>query len=470
MIQGARGTMNAQSITQTITVFVDSEGELASTGLSIAPYIIGGMLLLTCSILIYYFAFHHSRRRTRASFRGFSIIALLAIVGVSLALHPLTASAAPMLTLKADQNEQTIIIPKGGGVARLATTLTSGSVNTTGYTLAATLAQPEPGIALTLKGGDLSQDTLLTPGATPTIKTTNNVSSDDVTDLTLTFTVDDTVTSGKKTIALSYTATDNEPAAPTTMQTFTQAQCSALPTYTGSNDEALRSLTDSRGGTTRTYRIAKLADGNCWMVDNLKLGSTSGTITLTPTDTNIATNFTLPQLYAGTDSAYRSYDTPFTYGPVPGDTGAGITNYGYLYNWPAATAGETQTSMPAGSGNAPHDICPASWRLPTGGRDGAGEFAMLNAKMNNPSATAGSASSGTGYYQNWQNNGPFKGIFAGYWWDGFQGADGYGGWWSRSAYPDDSSGAFGAGVNADGVYPDGDSERGYGSSVRCLLK
>lgn len=136
---------------------------------------------------------------------------------------------------------------------------------------------------------------------------------------------------------------------PTTMQTFTGVHCSALPVYTGSNPSAIRSLTDSRGGTTRTYDVAKLADNKCWMLTNLKLGSTSGAITLTPADSNVAGNFTLPQL--ATSGAIDD-DNPGAYGPVPGDTGSGSTNYGYLYNFPAATAGESRTTMPAGSGNA----------------------------------------------------------------------------------------------------------------------
>lgn len=131
----------------------------------------------------------------------------------------------------------------------------------------------------------------------------------------------------------------------TTMQTFTGAHCSALPTFTGSNNEAVIQLTDSRGGTTRTYDVAKLQDNNCWMLTNLKLGSTSGTITLTPADSNVASNFTLPQLNNGSrtviwSGAGNDYDTPYTYGPVDNDPG----NYGYLYNFSAATVGETRTS------------------------------------------------------------------------------------------------------------------------------
>ena len=70
-------------------------------------------------------------------------------------------------------------------------------------------------------------------------------------------------------------------AANSPIQDVTPAQCSALPVYTGSNNDAIRTVTDNRGGSAQSYRIAKLADGKCWTLDNLKLGSTSGSITLT---------------------------------------------------------------------------------------------------------------------------------------------------------------------------------------------
>ena len=85
------------------------------------------------------------------------------------------------------------------------------------------------------------------------------------------------------------------------------------------------------------------------------------------TDLDTKTSFLLPELYDGQSWDYYSHDAAHAYGPVPGDAGSGATNYGYLYNWPAVTAGETQATMPAGSGNAPNSICPANWRLPRAG-------------------------------------------------------------------------------------------------------
>ena len=248
----------------------------------------------------------------------------------------------------------------------------------------------------------------------------------------------------------------------TPIQDITQSQCQALPTYIGTNEDAIRSVTDNRGGTTRTYRIAKLADNKCWMLDNLKLGSTTGTTTLTSADSNVSSNFTLPQVQTGGSA---SHDTPTVSGPVPGDTGSGATNYGYLYNWSAATAGETRTSIT--TGNAAHSICAKGWRLPVGGdyNSGIGDFADLDR-----------AFGGTGMYayqgpsqSQWLSNGPFKAVFAGIWWEGFSGQGSSGGLWSSSAYPGWSVGAFGASFGADEVYPGNGLNRYFGFGVRCLL-
>lgn len=238
---------------------------------------------------------------------------------------------------------------------------------------------------------------------------------------------------------------------PTTMLAFSAGHCSMLDTYTGSNDDAIITLTDDRDGVTRSYRVAKLADGKCWMLDNLRLGSTSGTIGLTPANTNIANNFTLPRVMT---SGSSSSSTPYAFGSVPGDTGANATNYGYLYNWPAATAGQTTSTMPDNSGNTPSDICVTGWRLPTGGS--AGEYAGLHSAMG---STHGS----------WQYGSRFKAVFAGNWTGGSFGSQGSVGLlWTATAYTS-SGNAYSARIVSNGVQPENNSSRSAGLAVRCIL-
>ena len=242
------------------------------------------------------------------------------------------------------------------------------------------------------------------------------------------------------------------------IQDITQSQCQALPTFTGSNTDAIRTVTDNRGGTTQTYRIAKLADNKCWMLDNLKLGSTSGSITLTPSDSNVSSNFTLPQLTTG--GGYE-YDNPRAYGPVPGDSA-----YGYLYNWSAATAGATRTTNPAGSGNATNSICPAGWRLPSGGSTSS-DFGQLDQAFG---GTGNAVWSGQPNIAHWQPNAAFRGAFAGYWGGSFYDQGSSGLWWSSSAYPSNADLAFFAYVDPGFVGPGDDGYyRHYGYGVRCLL-
>lgn len=459
--------MDTQSITQTINIIIGSDagtGSLADTGTSLLPLITIGIALIAAGILAWRFA----RRSHKLSFRGLAIFALFAIAGTSLSLNLSGVSAAPTLSLGANQDTITVTIPEGGGTASTTTTITTGTTNPDGYTLTAALAEPEPGIAISLKGGNITTSTPLTPGAPAlTLKTTDSASSGDTTEVTLDFTIDNTVSAGEKELKLAYAATDIVPA-PTTMQSMTPSYCqNHMTVYNGTNESAVLTLSDPRG-SGQTYQVAKLADNNCWMLNNLKLGSTTGDITLTPADTNIAADFTLPQVVT---TGTADYDNPGAYGPVPGDTGSGATNYGYLYNWPAATAGESRTSHTHEDGDAPYSICPANWRLPTSRWDAAwenfsGDFPALDIAFG---GTGEGSWSGEPNIAQWQNEGAFKGVFAGYWWEGFNGQGDYGVVWSASARPDNADDAFGAGFDPGYVSPASYYGRANGFGVRCLL-
>ena len=268
------------------------------------------------------------------------------------------------------------------------------------------------------------------------------------------------------------------------IQSVTAAQCAALPTYTGLNEDAIRTVTDNRGGTAQTYRIAKLADNNCWMLDNLKLGSTTAPITLTPADSNVASNFTLPQLNDGTRSIISSgpgndYDTPYAYGGPTTPLDADPT-YGYLYNFSAATAGETSTSHDENAGDAPNSICAAGWRLPRSGYADTTTWPYQNPFATNDFANLDIAFGGTGAYADggesniaqWQPTGAFKGTYSGYWAGVvFVGQGDLGFLWSASADPGRPDGAFAAAFDPLGVGPgDGGGNRPIGFGIRCLLQ
>jgi uncharacterized protein (TIGR02145 family) len=240
--------------------------------------------------------------------------------------------------------------------------------------------------------------------------------------------------------------------------------------------------TDDRGDG-QEYCIGKLADNNIWMLNNLKLGSLDNTIELTPADTNITADWTLPQI----DNTITSYDyeAPRLYAMVdgqsnfslstPNSTETDITSQnfaGYYYNWCAATAGLASTTCKPSNEEPPdatQDICPANWRMPTGGS--SGEFAILNGSMYNNTPSPADASTDPIHAANFQFNGPFRGDLAGFRNGSYWGDQGYyGSVWSTSHYPGSSYNAFELYFGSDNVRPNDFWNRYGGLSVRCLLR
>ncbi len=158
-------------------------------------------------------------------------------------------------------------------------------------------------------------------------------------------------------------------AAPSTiaaMQNLSASQCTTTPSQ----------VKDTRDG--HVYTIQRLKDGKCWMMENLDLGRTAITTDLTSSNTNLATTVTA-ETFNGwkKTSGSATYDAG-EYISVSGTDSTSGTAYGTLYNYYAASAGTI--SGTSNSNNASYDICPAGWRLPTGGS--SGEFQALYAEYN----------------------------------------------------------------------------------------
>lgn len=116
-------------------------------------------------------------------------------------------------------------------------------------------------------------------------------------------------------------------------------------------------LTDRRDGNR--YTVRKLKDGNVWMTENLRLIDK----TISSADSNLpeGETWTIP---ASSVSGFSEHNTNNAYLD---------STYGGYYTFYTATAGWGTYSVT--SGNAPKDICPKGWRLPTGGS--SGEFQTL---------------------------------------------------------------------------------------------
>ena len=260
-----------------------------------------------------------------------------------------------------------------------------------------------------------------------------------------------------------------------TMQDFTQSNCNAMTVG------QVVSLTDERNG--QTYRVKKMQDNKCWMVDNMKylgegitisnVDSTTG-ITYNNSDKYNTVDGTDTQSTANSDKAF--YNNPMSDSYCYGTSiQSSYTKCGYLYNWYAATAGTGTYNVSTGGTNVSGSICPTGWRLPSATSDGstatgdgtsytAADFAVLNASMNAGALTAGST---TSYPTGWQFTGAWSGVFSGSWYGGFyyQGSNGY--YWSSTAFS--STYARHLYFYSSGVGPGNNGGKYSGFAIRCVL-
>ena len=197
-----------------------------------------------------------------------------------------------------------------------------------------------------------------------------------------------------------------------TMQEMTPEFCASATTSSPGNTARLK---DTRDG--KYYWVAKLADGNCWMTQNLDLdlntvgtltpensdvsavwnfnsaggswytsadqGSTSNTaiqawslgeyVKTSPTATtscgNITTNLSACSAQFTSVEGKTAYTTAINEGKSPNENVSVSGNdydahylVGNYYSWAAATAGSGNKATD--SGDAADSICPAGWRLP----------------------------------------------------------------------------------------------------------
>ncbi len=231
------------------------------------------------------------------------------------------------------------------------------------------------------------------------------------------------------------------------MQSFGQDAASSLAI-----NESLQ-LRDVRDGNI--YTVGKLRDGQVWLLDNLRLGSDTE-ITLTPADTNTATNFTLPasstDKFSDNTAGWTTPGINTSLSNTISTNGVYQGNIGVFYNYCAASAGTICAPKGENASNASYDICPASWRMPTGGS--SGEYQALYAAYNSD-------------YTNFQTalRTPLSGYF-GVGSADYQGS--YGGFWSSTRY--DGYYMHSLYANASNVYPQDYYWRNLGISVRCVLK
>ena len=170
----------------------------------------------------------------------------------------------------------------------------------------------------------------------------------------------------------------------------TGGSLTTAPTDGTANLTSVTALTDERDN--QTYAIARLADGNCWMIENLRLENTATTgatnIALAqgynssftglanPETANFTISTTANSLYSingstentisGSNQGYRfpRYNNFNTQQRAEDTSNTNVNTYSYgnYYTWHAAIADTTHYTSSGDHGTT--SICPAGWRIP----------------------------------------------------------------------------------------------------------
>ena len=215
------------------------------------------------------------------------------------------------------------------------------------------------------------------------------------------------------------------------------------------------------------YRVRKLADDKCWMVDNLRLGDSTmkNNRKLTSADSDIVNEYTLPE---SNEASFKNDDNGAeSIYVVEEENGLELKIYGGYYSWCAATA-DTCTQATKNGDNAPNSICPKGWHLPTGNTDG--EFSILDKAL--PGGTGDKGSRNGSYLLADNNDANSPAFVHGGRYNSsdsplYQNVTGY--YWSSTARNDTS--AYDMLFSNSEVHPGTDSYyRSSGRSVRCVAR
>ena len=257
---------------------------------------------------------------------------------------------------------------------------------------------------------------------------------------------------------------------------------------------SVTALTDERDNNT--YAIAKLADGKCWMIENLRLDNTASHNTdgslaqgynssfiglADPESANFSNSTTANSLYSTNGSTaatisgdyqgyrfprYNNNNTNSRQSSSSYSTDGNTYSMGNYYTWHAAIADTTYYS--SGNHNTT-SICPAGWHIPTGVAT-TGEFALLDIALGGTGSSSNSSTDPTGAvmssrYRSYPNNFLYSGNFYG---SSAANRNSYGSYWSSTVYNNYTS--YYLYLYSSDVTP-GTSRinKDSGRSIRCML-
>ena len=245
-------------------------------------------------------------------------------------------------------------------------------------------------------------------------------------------------------------------------------------------------LKDNRDETT--YHIAKLKDGNVWMVENLNLTEDSALsaentdvdatyINSFTTSNNLTKDGNTIKLPASATAGFNQENYSFVYNSgKTTDCGASEQNtpcYSY-YSWDAATLGSGRT-IATDNTDAPYSICPKGWKLPTSGNHTnnewkRGDFYKLATAYGANLESSSSQRASTFYDNAGPNTTVPKFLLAGYYNNGsFNERGSSGRYWSSTSRSNTSDARYLL-FSSSYVNSASNSNRYFGFSVRCLLR
>ena len=224
-------------------------------------------------------------------------------------------------------------------------------------------------------------------------------------------------------------------------------------------------LKDSRD--QKTYYIAKLADGNVWMTQNLDHDIVTTENFYTPANTDIPDNWTASRATAsntigGSTTTLGSYDPgelcwdgAFDDNALRDCTEEDMTNHrwaGNYYNWTAAIAMNNSSQYKTDGVDVDQSICPAGWRLPA--KTGDKSYQKL---ANDLSLTVDNAQNDPVYFVRggWLEGNSSEDI-------GFLGK-----YWYAVPYVSSASYSF---AISDSLRFSSQTDSDYGLSVRCVAR
>lgn len=230
-------------------------------------------------------------------------------------------------------------------------------------------------------------------------------------------------------------------------------------------------LTDTRDNNT--YAVTKYTDGHCWMMENLRLDLSNEDIEISELSTNNPTSdfatavnshpsstnsfcittsaACIDQILYNTNNTNRNLTSSYN----ANNATSSWYSYGTYYNWYAATAGNGTYSFATAGEAVEGDICPAGWRLPTGGS--GSEYHYLNSVINSGRTNVDSG------IRAYPNNFVYSGEYNE---NAPAGRGAHGRYWSSTT--SSNKDAFRFGFTVDAVTPIKAYSKWDAFSVRCI--